>query len=364
MMSDGLHFKIVVPGWKAESYVKKCIDSINSQSYTNWECQIYLDESDTDTYEIAKQYESDKLHVHVNDGRFGPVHNCRKAVELLSPSEDDVIFILDADDWFPDKKVLELVKKYYDENEELLMTYGSWEAWPIDGVSGNNSVAYTQSEFDDGVRNSPFHIAAPRTMKHNLWTKVDDKDLQDDDGNYYMYGADVLLYTPMLEMAGSRYSKFIKEVIYIYNRETPFNDDKIHTDKQADVASKITDMESYRSLDLKHITLLSFAGFDFFNLKSKRLHDRIEWHTDSVEEMAITTDMTLLKDNIYDDTINVAMLIEPRTIMPQPYDYILKNYYKYDYVFTYYKHLIEQDPNKFKFYPHGTSWIRTDDFKI
>lgn len=361
-MKKPLHFKIIVPGWKADHYIKKCLTSINTQTYKNWECQVHLDESDTKTYEYAKTFESDKIHVHVNDGRFGPVYNCRKGVQLLSPSDDDVIIVLDADDWFANKKVLSLIKKYYDMNDDLLMTYGSWKEFPKGGVNGNNSFPYTKTEFKD-LRSAPFHVAVPRTMKCKLWNMVKDEDLQDDEGNYYMYGADVLLYTPMLEIAGYEYSKFIKEKIYIYNRETPFNDDKIHVEEQAEIAAKITNLDIYNHFDVKEISLLSNIAFDYFNLKAERTRDRIKWYTDEIKDMTITVDDRLLNDKQYDDTINVAMLIEPSSIKGRNYEYIKNNYYKYDHVLTYDKSLLNID-SKFKFYPHGSSWIRIKDWKI
>ena len=43
-----------------------------------------------------------------------------------------------------------------------------------------------------------------RTFRHDLWLKIEDSDLRDNDGNYYPTTWDLAIMFPMLEMAGLR----------------------------------------------------------------------------------------------------------------------------------------------------------------
>ena len=50
------HFKIIVPFYNVEDWIKICIRSIKAQSYTNFQCILIDDLSDDNTEEIVKKY--------------------------------------------------------------------------------------------------------------------------------------------------------------------------------------------------------------------------------------------------------------------------------------------------------------------
>ena len=49
------HFKIIVPFYNVEDWIKICIRSIKAQSYTNFQCILIDDLSDDNTEEIVKK---------------------------------------------------------------------------------------------------------------------------------------------------------------------------------------------------------------------------------------------------------------------------------------------------------------------
>jgi hypothetical protein len=53
---------------------------------------------------------------------------------------------------------------------------------------------------------------------------------------------------PMIEMAGERH-RFIPDVVYVYNRQNPINDDKVNTQLQRDMESYIRAMPRYQRLE-------------------------------------------------------------------------------------------------------------------
>jgi glycosyltransferase involved in cell wall biosynthesis len=225
------NFKIVVIGGPAESYIDRCLSSIVNQKDIKWKAQVILDPVGDSTYEKAREYISDKLGVTLNDEILWAIPNIIKAIEVLNPNDDDIIIFIDADDWLYNDKSLSVVESYYNANPDLLVTYGSWVGFPTDNAP-NNSLPYRKVDFDKGIRKSYWKAAALRTMKCKLWKRIDDIDFRNVDGNYFKSAWDVAIMFPAIEMAGFDRISHIRDVLYVYNKETPFNDDKINLEEQ------------------------------------------------------------------------------------------------------------------------------------
>jgi len=240
-------FKIVVIGGPAENYVEQCLISIINQISSDWECVVVIDPVDS-SYEIAKKYESKKLRVYKNENREYALSNIHKAISLLNIEDEDIIVLVDLDDWLANRKVLLTIKSYYDNNENLLVTYGSWKAYPYEFNFPNNSKPYTLDDFKNGVRNTEWKGTALRTMKYKIWKELKNKDLRDSDGEYFRTAWDVAIMMPLLEMAGFDRSQFVKEIVYVYNKITPFNDDKLYLNEQRQNKKYICSLKQYGGL--------------------------------------------------------------------------------------------------------------------
>lgn len=241
-----IKFQIMIVGGPAEDYIDRCLNSLIYQEYTNWAAQIIIDPFPvgSKTYERALKFQSDKVKVKLNESRGYPLPNQLEAARLLNPADDDVLITLDADDWLSGPEVLKILRRYYDENPEILLTHGSWRAYPNEFAPHNNR-PYTENEFQRGVRNSLWHASHLRTCKYKLWRNVKDEDLRDPEGKYFTTAGDVSLSFPMLEMAGLKRIKFIPEILYIYNQETAYNDEKLIIQQQRGVASYIAGKSPY-----------------------------------------------------------------------------------------------------------------------
>jgi len=240
-------FKIIVIGGPAENYVEQCLISIINQNESNWEAQVIIDPVDN-SYEIAKRYKSSKLNIYQNSERKFALSNIMKAIDKLKPNDDDILVLIDLDDWLANRKVLSTLNSYYRNNHNLLVTYGSWKAYPNQLNYPNNSFPYTIEDFRRGIRNAEWKGTALRTMKYKVWKNIKIKDLKDREGNYFKTAWDVAIMMPVLEMAGFDRSQFIKEVLYIYNKMTPFNDDKLYLREQRANKDYICSLNPYRRL--------------------------------------------------------------------------------------------------------------------
>ena len=90
-------FSIVVPVYNTEKYIGECIDSILSQSYSDFEVIIVDDGSHDSSLDICRKYES-------RDGRIKVIHKENGGVSSarnmgIDAAAGKYITFIDADDW-------------------------------------------------------------------------------------------------------------------------------------------------------------------------------------------------------------------------------------------------------------------------
>lgn len=89
---------IVVPLYNTSTYLHKCLDSIISQSYTDWECIIVDDCSTDGSYEIALEYmtKDKRFKVHKNADNLGCGLTRRRGISL---ARGEWFSFIDSDDY-------------------------------------------------------------------------------------------------------------------------------------------------------------------------------------------------------------------------------------------------------------------------
>jgi len=237
-------FKIIIVGGPAEDYVERCLQSVlRLPEY--FQAQVVLDPVGDKTYEQAKKYECDRLKVHLNAQRMYAFPNILKCIELLKPSDDDILVTLDADDWFYSDQVLSILTKYYTENPELLVTYCSWVSYP-DAKQPTNCRPYTKDDFSTTLRHKDWRGTHLRTLKYKVWKHIKDDAFRNHNGEYLRTAWDIAFMLPALEMAGYHRSKYLTEKLYVYNQEIPTNDYKIHAEESSRDAEYIMCKPAYK----------------------------------------------------------------------------------------------------------------------
>ena len=104
---------ILIPIYNGVEYLEESIRSVIEQTYENWEIIIGINghTPESYTYYMAKQYESDKIHVY-DLGILDDVNKKATALnKMVYYCNYDRVAILDVDDiWLPDK--LEIQSKF------------------------------------------------------------------------------------------------------------------------------------------------------------------------------------------------------------------------------------------------------------
>jgi glycosyltransferase involved in cell wall biosynthesis len=240
--------KVVVPFYNVETWISRCIQSIQDQEYRNFAC-ILIDDLSTDgsTNIIREQIAGDDRFtlIHNEQKKFA-LKNIHHGINALNPNNEDVIVTLDGDDWFAHNNVFSSLNAIY-QKEGCWLTYGSYAEYP-----GGEKGIYARLIPDDVLRNNTFRdvrwmTSHLRTFKYHLFKQIDPADFLDIDGEYYTMTYDMALMFPMLEMAGSKI-RYIDEILYIYNRTNPLNEDKVEHSLQLKLEKRIRSKKRYKRL--------------------------------------------------------------------------------------------------------------------
>ena len=244
-----MHFKIITPLYNVEKWVRVCIRSIIAQTYEDFQC-VLVDDASTDNSVsiIEKEIKTDSRFTLIrNEKNVGALENIYNAIIASNPKDEDVIVCLDGDDWFYDKNVLSLLDSTY-KTEDCLITYGSYVEYP----SGRRG-KFPKQLPEDVIVNKRYReyewcTSALRTFKHHLWNRIKKEDLLDSEGRFYQMAWDLAFMFPMLEMSGGR-SKYIHDILYVYNLTNPINDHKIDNFYQLKLEREIRTKTKYGEND-------------------------------------------------------------------------------------------------------------------
>lgn len=141
-LKNNTSVSILIPCYNSSGYVEKTLDSLLSQTYTNWECIIVDDHSTDNSTEIVQQYINTyprKFRLYTTPRKGA----CAARNVAFKYSKGDYIQYLDADDLLSPNKIEEQLKLFSQFGENILVNckWGrftgnkesvKWEKQPID----------------------------------------------------------------------------------------------------------------------------------------------------------------------------------------------------------------------------------------
>lgn len=238
------HFSIVVPSYNCEEWVEKCIQSILSQDYQNYNV-FYIDDNSKDsTKEKVSLFKDARIKTYYNSYNKGKMQNIVEVSRDLQP--DTIIVILDGDDWFYDNTVLSHLDSVYSD-ENVWMTNGSYIIEPSNQVV---SPEFSHDYWDGTIRHKSWQFSHLGTFRKKLFDKVKIKDFMDKQGRYWATTSDQAIMWPLAEMSGPKHHRSINKVLYTYNRLNPMSDDRVNRQDQLETEYQIRNMKPYKRLEV------------------------------------------------------------------------------------------------------------------
>tara|TARA_Y100000310_G_scaffold176850_1_gene176982 strand:+ start:684 stop:1439 length:756 start_codon:yes stop_codon:yes gene_type:complete len=244
-MNVDTHFKIIVPSYNNEKWLSACLNSVKLQNYENYQCIVVDDCSDDASTEIIEKeaHGNEKFVFIKNTERKLALRNIYEAIEGSDPNDEDVIITLDGDDWFATKRTLEILNNKYKE-ANCWMTYGSYIEYPSKARGKFSREIPKEIIESNTFRESEWMSSHLRTFKYKLWRRIKKEDFLEEDGRFCDGAWDMIFMFPMLEMARHR-SSFIKDILHVYNRNNPLNEDKVDHQKLMHSEMKIRRKPKY-----------------------------------------------------------------------------------------------------------------------
>ena len=130
---NNIHFKIIVPFYNVQKWIKVCIQSIKKQKYKNFHCVLVNDHSTDKTVSIVENFIENEENIELirtpEKSNAGALASIYHGIEYSKPNDEDIIVILDGDDWFANENILQKLCDIYVE-KKCWMTYGSYIEFP------------------------------------------------------------------------------------------------------------------------------------------------------------------------------------------------------------------------------------------
>lgn len=245
-------FKIVVPSFNSLKYLPKTLSFIEAQKNKNFDVCVIDDASSFAKQKkiISHFCKRNGWHSIFHKKNLGALASIVEGIRHLNCNDQDVIVMVDGDDWLYDDEVLSKLEHYY-THEDLYLTWGQFETFPPHCIHINYADDIEDEVIEKKLfRKIPDIFCHLKTYKYRLFREIKDRDLRDPKtGEYFRVSWDKALMYPMLEMAGHSL-RFIEDTLYVYNIDNPLNDFKINRNEQIEATNYIRSLPPYETLNL------------------------------------------------------------------------------------------------------------------
>lgn len=212
---EKIKFLIICTGYNCENYAKRCLESIKSQTYTNYVVSIVDDGSTDKTFSEINNNTSPEWVVDQFENNKGTIFARNQAIDNFKDQQYDAIVLLDMDDYIVPDALKIVEEKYNDPN--CLMTYGNYKSKGGKIFDGLYYSAKTNSERSFRTAEK-FRCTHLRTFKRSLYEAVTAWSPTKSEIESY---PDVHYLFSMMEMAGADRIAIVDEPIYVYNDDNP-----------------------------------------------------------------------------------------------------------------------------------------------
>lgn len=127
-------FSIIIPVYKVEEYIHRCLDSVLHQTYDNFECIIIDDGSPDNCGIICDEYAKKDERIYVIHKENGGLSSARNAG--IERSVGEYLLFVDSDDWI-EPETLEVLFKEVSKSKPDVIVFGYAEVY---GESKKNCI--------------------------------------------------------------------------------------------------------------------------------------------------------------------------------------------------------------------------------
>lgn len=228
-----MRFVIIVPFRNCSAFLRRCADSILGQDYGSW-VAYFRDDASVDGG-LSSLPSDARIVPQRTDVRMGGLANIHEGIMSNGLSPNDVVCVLDGDDYLVGSRALSTVASLY-ESTGCLVSYGQYEN---EFGDVGHCRAYSRPEFER-LRSCGFVASHLKTFRYSVYLEAMRQDPECErymykDGKFIDMATDVALMTPLLEIAGFDRVAFNPQVVYHYTQH-PGNEHFVNNSHQQDCA--------------------------------------------------------------------------------------------------------------------------------
>lgn len=169
---------IIVPIYNVENYLRMCLDSIQNQTYQNFECLLINDGSPDNSAEICREYVAKDARFRYFEKENGGLSSARNLGIERSGGGAYITFV-DSDDWLENDALDQLYGALKKENADISIgRYNSYDETryvymiyvtdPDDSLEVIEGKAIMDREGVEEVRNGNWTVAVLKLFKREL----------------------------------------------------------------------------------------------------------------------------------------------------------------------------------------------------
>lgn len=238
-----MKFSIIIPIYNVEKYLRKCLDSVASQTYNNFEVIIVIDKCDDNSEKIADKYIKKYGWTKIYEEHTG----LAKARNIgIQKATGDYIVLLDSDDYL-ENDFLETINKALNDKPDILR-------FQVRDIINDQKIDHNEIGFDSTNGTEAFNKIVRYHYIENAWAYVYKRDYFIKNNFKYMENCIAEDYglTPLVIVK----AKIVKSISYIgYNYVQRNNSLMNNTDYKKKI-KKMEDMlkqSDYEKEQIKNI---------------------------------------------------------------------------------------------------------------
>lgn len=170
--TNGPAVSIVVPIYRVEPYLHRCLDSVLAQDYSHWEAILVDDGSPDRCGEIADKYAAE-------DHRFHVIHQENRGLSAarnrgMAVASGKYLMFLDSDDWWPNPQLLSTLVAAAERGPWDIINFVS-EKHSEEGVQRHHCYAFTDSTEtiqDKMYRHQALEVVWDKLYRRSLWAGI------------------------------------------------------------------------------------------------------------------------------------------------------------------------------------------------
>ena len=138
-------FSILIANYNNGRYLQEAIDSVLTQTYTNWEVILVDDKSTDNSFEIYEKYKNDsRFHIFFNEENKGCGYTKRRCAEL---AKGELCGFLDPDDKL-ESNALEIMVQQHNTNPRCSLIYSTLYLW--DDINDSKTILEDVGAMEEG----------------------------------------------------------------------------------------------------------------------------------------------------------------------------------------------------------------------